>query len=241
MNRFAREMLRGGRDGRNPYGSRGGYVTSRDPRGRRDRGDYGDDDMDYRGGNYDGHYNREYEQYPYEEMRGSFEYDRQYYDGNRPYDMRDYRGGRYDYGDDYDDYGDYRGRRRNSRGQYMRDGRRDYGDDDMTMLSKRDVKDWEEDMENNDGSRGFHFSKEQAEQAAMQIGFDPKSLGDEHSFWVAMNLEYSDGCLTAKKFGVDRPEYFAEKAKEALTKDKDFEGKGAEKLFLYYKFIASKD
>lgn len=40
MNRYLqdRAMRRSGRDGRNPYGSRGGYVTSR--RGRRDRADY---------------------------------------------------------------------------------------------------------------------------------------------------------------------------------------------------------
>lgn len=42
MNRYMRDRMEGmntGRDGRNPYGSRGGYVTSRRP-GRRDRGSY---------------------------------------------------------------------------------------------------------------------------------------------------------------------------------------------------------
>ena len=44
MNRYMRDHMEnnmgmGGRDGRNPYGSRGGYVTSRRPRGR-DRGSY---------------------------------------------------------------------------------------------------------------------------------------------------------------------------------------------------------
>lgn len=39
-----RDYARRGRDGRNPYGSRGGYVTSRDPRRRDRRRDYA---MDY--------------------------------------------------------------------------------------------------------------------------------------------------------------------------------------------------
>ncbi len=230
--RYLMEQMRG--DGRNPYGSRGGYVTSRDPR-RRDRGQYDERDMDYRYERDNGHYRGEYGRYPYEEMRGDFEYSRQYRDGNRPNEMRgDYRGG------DYGDYGDedYRGRRRNSRGQYMSD-RGDYGED--MRLTKEEVERWEHEMENNDGTRGFHFPKEQAEQVARQLGFDPKMLGDDCSFWAAMNLEYSDGCMTAKKYGVDRPDYFADLAIEKLTKDKDFKGKGAEKLFLYYTFIADDD
>ena len=85
------------RDGRNPYGSRGGYVTSR--RGRRDRemGDYGDYEMQ-RGRDYDMAQNVSYPMYGI--------------GGYRPYegDMADYdyarRGGR-SRGRDYADYYDY--------------------------------------------------------------------------------------------------------------------------------------
>lgn len=231
MNRRAEHYLRSMRgDGRNPYGSRGGYVTSRDPR-RRDRGQYEDErDMDYRNERFDGHYNRENERYPYEEMRGDFEYSRQYRDGNSPYDMRgDYR----DYGDDYEE--DMRGRRRNSRGQYMSDRRRDYGEEEY-KLSKQEMKDWEKELENTDGSKGAHFDKEQIDQTAMQIGIDPKEFG-EGVLCLMTNVMYSDYCGVAKKFGVDRIEYYIELAK-AFLKDKDFDGDGAEKAYLYYTFIA---
>lgn len=224
--RYLMEQMRG--DGRNPYGSRGGYVTSRDPR-RRDRGQYDERDMDYRYERDNGHYRGEYERYPYEEMRGDFEYSRQYRDGNRPNEMRgDYRG---DYGEE-----DYRGRRRNSRGQYMSD-RGDYGDD--MRLSKEDMKEWEKKLVNDDGSHGAHFDKEQIDQVARSIGIEPKEFGDG-VLCMTVNMMYSDYCGVAKKFGVDRLEYYIELAKGFL-KDKDFDGDGAEKLFLYYTFIADSD
>ena len=68
MNKFVKDMLmsqsRRSGDGRNPYGSRGGYVTSRRPRGRdRDMGDmemYGMPKGDYR---------RDYGDYESRDMR----------------------------------------------------------------------------------------------------------------------------------------------------------------------------
>lgn len=55
MDRYMRDRRSnmGGRDGRNPYGSRGGYVTSRRPRGR-DRMYYDDRTMGGDGGYYEG-------------------------------------------------------------------------------------------------------------------------------------------------------------------------------------------
>lgn len=239
MNERARRMIRG--DGRNPYGSRGGYVTSYDPRHRRDRGEPDEPYMDNRHERADGHYHREYDEYPYAQMRGTFEYDRygDRYDsdyGDDYDDMRDYRGGR------RMDGNDYRGRARNSMGQYTsRGGRRDrgmdYGDDEYE-LTERDIKDWEKEMENDDGSRGFKFPKEQVEMVAKQRGIDPKKYGED-TLWVATNLKYNDGCLTAKQWNVDKIEYYIDGAREFLE-DKDFDGDGAEKLYLYYTFIASK-
>lgn len=100
------------RDSRNPYGSEGGYVTSRDPRRSRrmrrmrDRGmDYGYDGRDYRGGDME-----------YDSMRG----DREYSQSQNQRSRRDYESmGQYDMG--YDDI-DMRSRRRNAKGQYMSDG-----------------------------------------------------------------------------------------------------------------------
>ncbi|MCM1437806.1 MAG: hypothetical protein NC131_01150 [Roseburia sp.] len=274
MNRRAEHYLRSMHgDGRNPYGSRGGYVTSRDPRHRRDRGEYDDErgmDNGYGGyGRADGHYRGEYEEYPYAKMRGTFEYDR-YCDDDYGYDddMRDYRGsgsrggrsgsrsgggrsgGRGDRGDyrgsDYGDYGDdygndYRGQRRNSRGQYMSDrrGRSDYGEDEEYKLTKKEMKEWEKNLENADGSKGAHFDKEQIDQTAMQMGIDPKEFG-EGVLCMATNMMYSDYCGVARKYTLDRIDYYIDLAK-AFLKDKDFDGDGAEKLYLYYTFIANDD
>ena len=44
----------------------------------------------------------------------------------------------------------------------------------------------------------------------------------------------------AKKYGVDIPEYYADLAK-AFLRDKDFDGKPEEKLYLYYKTIVEQD
>ena len=239
MNDYARRMIR---DGRNPYGSRGGYVTSRDPRrrDRRDRGEY--DTMD---GRYerDGHH-MGYEE-PYGRLRGEFEYEQ--YDDYDCYDYGDYRGGdmrgrgrgmRRDYGDDWDDE-DMRGRARNSRGQYMsRRGRRDYGEDEEE-LTKHDIKKWEKDMENSDGTHGAHFEKEMIDQKTMQMGIDPKKFGDG-VLCVMVNSMYSDYCGVAKKFGVDRIEFYIEMAK-AFLDDKDFDGSPEEKAYLYYKCIVEHD
>lgn len=237
MNDYAKHMIR---DGRNPYGSRGGYVTSRDPRrrDRRDRGEYDDMDMRYE---RDGHYHRGYDE-PYK-LSGNFEYEKYYDDYDCDYgydDMRDYRGRgrRRDYGNDWDDE-DMRGRGRNARGQYTsRRGRRDYGEDD-DKLTKRDIKDWEEEMVNDDGSKHFHYPKEQVEEVARRMGIDPMKYGED-TLWVATNFKYSDGCLTGKKYSVDRIEYYIDSAKEFLE-DKDYDGNGEEKLYTYYMCIAKKD
>lgn len=244
--RARREMERMRGDGRNPYGSRGGYVTSRDPRHRRDRGMDDEYPMDYRYERDSRHNRREYEPEPYATMRGNFEYDRYDYGDGYDYgdDMRgDYRGGRrggssMDYG--YDDMPDMRGRRRNSRGQYMSDRRdRDYGDDMDDRLTKKEMKEWEKNLVNDDGSRGAHFQAEQIDQVAQSLNIDPKEFGDG-VLCMATNMMYSDYCGVARKFGIDRIEFYIEMAK-AFLKDKDFDGDGAEKLFLYYTFIADDD
>ena len=206
MNRYARTMMdRAMRDGRNPYGSRGGYV--------RDRGM-----GNYTFGGY-GEYDRADEDY----ARGRRDYDYADYRG-RDYAEMDYR--RRDYAPmmDYRDYRDYR----------------DYDDDDKEMkLTRKDMEKWKREMVNEDGSHGEHFTKEQVEAVARQIGVNTSEF-EEGVFCITTNMMYSDYCKVAKKYGVDRPEFYAEMAK-AFLKDKDFDGKGDEKLALYYKCIVDND
>jgi hypothetical protein len=216
------------RDGRNPYGSRGGYVSYR--RGRRDRDmeDYGYDMA--RGGRRDRGMDYGYEE-DYargRDMRDSRDYERDYHypygSMHNPYEMYDF---------EQEDYA--RGRN----GRY----RRDYGDDEKMefgKLSKKDYEEWGKMLENADGSRGEHFKKDHAEQIARQLGIDMHSLGGAEVFAMTMNMMYADYCSVAKKYGVDRPEYYADLAK-AFLHDKDYKGKPEEKLWYYYNCIVLDD
>lgn len=190
MNKFVKDMLmaRSERDGRNPYGSRGGYVSSRRP--TRDRGyeEYGIPKNDYRRGSM----------YPM-------------MDRYRPYDDMDD-----DYGYDYNMH--------------------DYGKSQYGKLSHEDIEHWKKHMENQDGTRGEHFKEDQVAQIARQIGLNPNEYGED-VFGLVVNMVYSDYCGVAKKYGIDRPDFYGELAK-AFLHDKDFEGDPEEKVYLYYKCIA---
>lgn len=179
MNRYARMLIT---DGRNPYGSRGGYVR-----------DYANDD--YRRDRNDDYYRRD---------RGYDDY---------------YRMDRYqnDYNNDY--------------------YRRDYGS--HKMFSSRDIKEWEKNMVNENGSVGKHFDEETCKQYLKQLDINTNEITEE-IFCLTMNMVYSDYCKVAQRFGVDRPDFYAEMAK-AFLKDKDFDGSPEEKLYLYYKAIVEKD
>lgn len=179
-------------------------------------------------------------------------------DGRNPYGARggyvrdremDYaRRDRRDYEDDYargrrdyeDDYARGRGRdydRRMRDYDDEEDYRRDYGK--PKMFSRKDMETWKSMMRNEDGTRGEHFRKEQVKHACQQAGIDCEEFGED-VFCLAMNMMYSDYCKVAKKYGVDRPEYYADLAK-AFLRDKDFDGKPEEKLYLYYKAIVEQD
>ena len=214
MNKFVKDMLMaqsrrsGGRDERNPYGSRGGYVTSGRYRRDRDMDDYGMPKGDYRRGAMPPM--RDYNDY---DMRGDMR-GRDYAE----HEMHDMRGR------DYGDYGmDY--------------GMRDYGEMEYGKMSHKDIENWKRHMKNQDGTMGEHFKKDQVMQAARQIGVNPEEYG-EHIFPLVMNMMYSDYCAVAKKFGLDRPDFYAELAK-AFLNDKDFSGEPEEKVWLYYQCIAA--
>ena len=223
MNKFVKDMLmaqsRRSGDGRNPYGSRGGYVSNRRPRRDRDMEYYGMPKGDYR---RDGRYDRDMADYESRDMRGDMR-SRDYGDYNRDYadyEMHDMRGR------DYGDYG-------------MEYGMRDYGEMEYGKLSHKDIENWKRHLKNQDGTMGEHFKKDQVMQAARQIGVNPEEYGNEHIFGLVMNMMYSDYCAVAKKFGLDRPDFYAELAK-AFLNDKDFEGEPEEKVWLYYKCISEK-
>lgn len=161
-------------------------------------------------------------------MRGNRDrrndYEDDYARGRNDYNYDMARGGRRDREMDYASYNDNR-------------MRRDYGKPEM--FSHKDMETWKSMMKNEDGTRGAHFRPEQVKHACQQAGIDIEEFGED-IFTMAMNMKYSDTCKVAKKYGVDRPEYYADLAK-AFLRDKDFDGKPEEKLYLYYKAIVEKD
>jgi len=208
MNKYMRIM----RDGRNPYGSRGGYVSPRRPMMRRgDRGDYG----------YDQEYARN--------GRGDRENDYGMRGGDYGHDMR---GG--DYG--YDMRGDMRGDMRYD--DYDRHYEFEYNQyDGMGMeLTRKEMKKWEKAMENSDGSRGFKFKEEQILPITQQHGIKFGKDFSEEEFVLAVNMLYSDYC---KVLGGDLQLYI--KMAKAFLCDDDFDGTGSEKLALYYRYIVDNE
>lgn len=206
------------RDGRNPYGSRGGYVTS--SRRGRDRGDM----RDYRGGN-----DRDY--------RDSRDY---YSERDSRNDYRDYaydRGSDYHMGSQYSrehsrpmeyemfgiggmrprmDYGDYRD---------YRDSRdyRDYGDEDMDKEYEEELHKWIEKLKKEDR---FGWSKEQIMQQAKSMGVKFEEY-DENEFYATYLMMISDYPKSANE-----PHSYLAMAK-AFLEDKDAKLKGSDKLCAY--------
>jgi hypothetical protein len=230
-------------DGRNPYGSRGGYVTSR--RSRRDRamrgGDYAENQManyDMRGNyrsntmggmdynydmarhdyNYDGHYGSKQggqTYYPIEAM-GTF---------NGYYNMPEQSGrGRHDYGYDM---------RYDMRGNY--DYGYDYGDYGET-LTEEELEKWCKKLKSElDEREKQMFTKEIISQKAKSMGKTMENFG-EKELEVTTLMVYTDYKNTIGS----NPDLAIKMAFDWLN-DKDVAVKGAEKLAVYYDCIVEGD
>lgn len=202
------------RDERNPYGSRGGYVSSRRMRDR------GMEDM-YRGGRERSRGNDREMDYNYDMP----EYDSRY----------DYRGYSYDRGEDYHRGSEYP--REHSRPMqyelYGIGGMRprmdydyDYGYDYAKESEKeyeKDLHEWVEKLKKYDR---FGWSKEQVIQQAKDMGVKFEKY-DEMEFYATYLMLMSD----FKKIGSD-PYVYLSMAKEFLEDD-DAKLKGSEKICAY--------
>lgn len=240
------------RDGRNPYGSRGGYVVSsrgRRGRGRRrgDRGmdyasDYGDMTRRGRYGDYGEDMARgsrgrsDYGDYDYGDMRMDGHYGRQ--GGYEPVEFMGYCNGYY--GMPNQDYGRGDMRRGGSRMDYgydMRGGRRDYGYDDFgyayddygTTLSEKELEEWCKKLKSKLSEQEKQmFSKEAIMQRAKAMGRQMEGFGEKELEVVALMLldDYK------KSLGVNA-DLMIKLAFDWLN-DQDAKLKGAEKLAVYY-------
>lgn len=95
-----------------------------------------------------------------------------------------------------------------------------------------DPKEWAKDMKNTDGSSGAHWSMEDTETVRKTRNINDCKPED---FWIAMNMMYSDYQGVAKKYGIDKPEFYADMARGFLM-DKDSK-QGREKLEAYYEYV----
>ena len=223
----------------------GTYNGSEMRRRRDSRGRYmeGDNDTEMRRGRYRNEENEGAEmRYESPESRFRDRRGREHYDNGRFAPMRgmmededDDPRGQYPYfppympkyerrmigfGDDTMMMGESRQR------EQMQHGMADGGQMDLDQMS---AEQWARNMEKEDGSRGPKWTKEQVKPYMAQAGYH----GPEYKFWVIMNAMYSDYCNVAKKYGQDRPEYYADLAK-AWLEDKDAR---PEKAGLYYRYI----
>lgn len=241
IGRYTNQMQNGiyQEDGRNPYGSKGGYVTSR-------RSDYAMG-RDYRGMDYN-QYGSTGNDYTYSEQdmargRRDYESGRQsnmgygsnMMDGHYPMEVYGsygntpfYMKGRQDYarGRDYNyDYGympiyDY--------------GRRDYGEE---KLSKEELEDWIEDLkEEIDAQYKSLYSKEKIETVAKQMGIEMDKF-NLHELMVTTLMMATDYAKSVGQADIQRN---VAMAKEWLC-DKDSKLKYGEKLSAYYDNIIKGD
>ena len=99
---------------------------------------------------------------------------------------------------------------------------------EASTFTENDARRWTEHMENDDGSIGPHWTLEQTTAVANSIGVHV----DPWIWFAALNMEYSDNFDVAQKYGLDRPEYYADLAKAFLF---DEDGGGPEaKIAGYY-------
>lgn len=213
MREEMRDMRRGRMDGRNPYGSRGGYVR-----------DYNYDmARDYRYGS-DGHY----PEYDYRSnSRYSTSRDGRDYEHSREYDMG------YDY--NYDMRGNSGGRAYD-RGYYDYARGRDYAGDYGETLTKEELDEWSKKlMKEIDSSEKQYFTKENVVQKARQMGIKMDEF-TEDELYTATLMAYTDYRDAVKPFVGSNMEIYLFLGKAFLT-DKDASIKGGEKLAVYHDCI----
>lgn len=93
-------------------------------------------------------------------------------------------------------------------------GRASCGSEKLTPDKARE---WVSSMQNEDGSKGGHWTMEQTRQLQNQKGL--ANLDPTH-FWAAINMMYSDYCSVFERAGISKPDLYADLAK-AFLMDKD--------------------
>lgn len=214
-----------GRDGRNPYGSRGGYVVSR--RSRRDRAMSGSRgrEMDYARGGRGRESSRDYGMDYNYDIRGGRDYEMDYarninYSGSyggTPFQYRKME----NYGRDYNrerDYGYY--------GSGM-DYRYDYA---TGSLNEEELEDWSHELlEEVDSKDREMLKKEKVIKKAEEMGIKFDMFSPDE-FYITALMMYTDYCKVLGNASLDMYLRLA----KAWLMDDDASVKAGEKLAVYY-------
>ena len=99
--------------------------------------------------------------------------------------------------------------------------------DGYPPFSRHMAEEWMASIKNEDGTMGPHWTMEQVKNLMQQRGIN----GDPVKIWTAMNAEYSDMAMIARKYGMDRPEFYLDAAMARWLNDKDAV---EDKLAAYY-------
>lgn len=99
-------------------------------------------------------------------------------------------------------------------------------------LTREMADEWMENLQNEDGSKGPHWTMDQTKQVMAQRGIK----GEPLEFYVILNALYSDYCKVFQKHNINKIDLYADLA-SAWINDKDaMDGKAA----LYYECIVQK-
>lgn len=113
--------------------------------------------------------------------------------------------------------------------------RRMEGHDEAESFTEDDAKAWTAKMENEDGTTDPHWTIAQTDAVANVAGVHVDKL----TFWACLNMMYSDYYSVAAKYGLDRPEFYADLAK-AFLMDKDAGGPEAKMAGYYHGVVLRK-
>lgn len=179
------------------------------------------------------------------------DYRRGEYRGRNDYGRGEYRGdyAGYDYDDEeearYDGRQGVKGTGRYGIGGSRYYGRRsdraggdygeyDYGHGGEMRLTRHDMMNWKEKMENADGSYGEHFTGGQIRQAVQAMGVEMKGY-NEKEMCLTANMLYSDYGEVLRPFiPKEKEAYVYVNLAKAFLEDPDSSVKGGEKLACYY-------
>ena len=231
------------RDGRNPYGSRGGYVDSGryDMRGVNGRDYHGNDYRQYNGrydyANYSQQDNARYD-------RNSQQYDQ--YNGNNGNSMRNDghymgQGSTYYPIEAMGTFNGYYGmpNQDHARNDYNYDmrGRNDYGDYGET-LTRDELKKWNKKLLKELDEKDKHlFTRDNISQRAKQMGVKMEEFNEDELLTASLML-YSDFGKELKPYVGNNIDIYVAMGKAFLT-DPDASVKGGEKLAVYHDCIVS--